>query len=77
MYYSYSFLPEVEQEWPLQERYPGQPEILRYLNHVADHLDLKKDFTFNARVEHFLLTTRRGTWTVRTDAGPEAPRGSW
>ena len=31
MYYSYSFLPELEQEWPLDERYPGQPEILRYL----------------------------------------------
>ena len=29
MYYSYSFLPELEQEWPLDERYPGQPVILR------------------------------------------------
>ena len=28
MYYSYSFLPDLEQEWPLDERYPGQPEIL-------------------------------------------------
>src|ERR1700750_1643265 len=39
MYYSYSFLPDLEQEWPLAERYPGQPEILRYLEHVADRLD--------------------------------------
>src|SRR6201986_2829100 len=35
MYYSYSFLPELEQEWPLEERYPGQPVILKYLNLVA------------------------------------------
>ena len=36
MYYSFSFMPDLEQEWPLEERYPGQPEILRYLEHVAD-----------------------------------------
>ena len=49
MYYSYSFLPELEQEWPLDERYPGQPVILRYLRHVADRLQLREYFTFNAR----------------------------
>src|SRR6202007_640949 len=38
MYYSFFFLPDLEQEWPLAERYPGQPEILRYLEHVADRL---------------------------------------
>src|SRR6185312_2724692 len=35
MYYSFSFLPDVEQDWPLLERYPGQPVILQYLEHVA------------------------------------------
>src|ERR1700747_2819330 len=49
MYYSFSFLPDLEQEWPLTERYPAQPEILRYLEHVADRLDLRKEFTFGAR----------------------------
>src|ERR1700742_1189847 len=39
MFYSYSFLPELEQEWPLEERYPGQPKILAYLEHVADRLN--------------------------------------
>src|ERR1700722_4620677 len=48
MYYSFSFLPELEQEWPLNERYPVQPEILRYLEEVANRLDLRKDFTFDA-----------------------------
>ena len=42
MYYSFSFLPDLEQEWPLEERYPTQPVILRYLQTVADRLDLRR-----------------------------------
>jgi cation diffusion facilitator CzcD-associated flavoprotein CzcO len=30
--YSYSFSKELEQQWEWSERYPQQPEILRYLN---------------------------------------------
>jgi len=69
MYYSYSFLPDLEQEWPLEERYPGQPEILRYLEHVADRLDLKKDFEFDTRVASLQFDDRSGRWTVSTDDG--------
>ncbi len=76
MYYSYSFLADVEQEWPLQERYPGQPEILRYLNHVADHMDVKKDFTFNARVSGIAFDDSDQTWTVRTEGG-DSRRARW
>src|ERR1700757_2249657 len=65
MYYSYSFLPELEQEWPLEERYPTQPVILRYLQTVASRLDLLKDFTFGARVDSVLYDERSGSWTVR------------
>jgi len=71
MYYSYSFLPELEQEWPLDERYPGQPEILRYLEHVADHLDLRQDFTFSARVTSAAYDEAANRWTVRTQDGTE------
>ena len=38
--YSFSFSPELEQEWSWSERYPAQPEILRYLSHVADRFGL-------------------------------------
>src|SRR5919202_800356 len=34
VHYSYSFSPDLEQEWEWPEKYPTQPEILRYLNHV-------------------------------------------
>src|SRR5215217_1078104 len=38
--YSYSFDPELDQEWTWSERYATQPEILRYATHVADRYDL-------------------------------------
>jgi cyclohexanone monooxygenase len=49
--------------------FAGQPEILRYANHVADRFDLRRDMRFDTRVTEavFNETTRR--WTVRTDRG--------
>ncbi len=49
MEYSYSFCEALQQEWEWPERYPTQPEILRYLNHVADRFELRPDITFNTR----------------------------
>jgi cyclohexanone monooxygenase len=69
MYYSYSFLPDLEQEWPLKERYPGQPEILRYLEHVADRLDLRKDFSFGTQVTSIEYDDVAALWTLRTGEG--------
>lgn len=48
--YSYSFSPELEKEWTWSERYAAQPEILRYINHVADRFDLRRDIHLNTRV---------------------------
>ena len=66
MYYSFSFLPDLEQEWPLTERYPGQPDILRYLEEVASRLDLRRDFTFGADVTAIEYDEAAGLWTLRT-----------
>src|ERR1700752_2501256 len=41
--YSYGFSEELEQEWRWSERYATQEEILRYLDHVADRFDLRRD----------------------------------
>ena len=46
--YSYSFSEELQQEWNWSERYAPQAEILRYINHVADRFDLRKDIQFNS-----------------------------
>ena len=48
--YCYSFSETLNGGWTFSERYPGQSEILRYLNYVADTLDLKRDITFSTRV---------------------------
>ncbi|HEY1822228.1 MAG TPA: NAD(P)/FAD-dependent oxidoreductase [Trebonia sp.] len=69
MFYSFSFLPDLEQEWPLTERYPGQPDILRYLEEVAGRLDLYKDFTFGAEVTAVEFDEAANHWTLRTAQG--------
>ena len=48
--YSYAFSPELEQEWRWTERYATQPEILRYIEHVADRFDLRRDIHLRQRV---------------------------
>src|SRR6201992_971350 len=50
IYYSYSFSPELQQEWTWTHRYATQPDILAYLNHVADRFDLRSAFTFSTSV---------------------------
>jgi cyclohexanone monooxygenase len=69
MWYSFSFLSDLEQEWPLTERYPGQEDILRYLEHVADRLDLHADFTFGAQVTAVEYDEAANLWTLRTEEG--------
>lgn len=67
MEYSFSFSPELEQEWHWPERYGTQPEILRYLNHVADRFDLRKDVQLNTRVLTARFDGTTNLWTITTD----------
>lgn len=68
-YYCYSFSEEIRKEWKWSCRYPAQPEILDYLNFVADRLDLRKDIEFGVRVTSGDYDEASRTWRVRTDAG--------
>ncbi len=68
-FYAYSFDPQLEQEWEWTEKYPAQPEILRYVNHVADRYDLRRDITFGTRVTGAAYDADAQRWTVTTDAG--------
>ena len=70
--YSYSFSDELQQEWHWPERYGTQPEILRYINHVADRFDLRRDIEFNTRVKEAVFDSKTNTWTVKTDKGNAA-----
>ena len=67
--YCYTFSEELTREWEWSERYPGPPEILRYLNHVADRFDLKRDIRFNTRVTSAHYDKTANLWQVTTDAG--------
>jgi cyclohexanone monooxygenase len=72
MEYSYSFSDELQQEWHWPERYGTQPEILKYINHVADRFDLRRDIEFNTRVKKAAFDSKTSTWTVTTDRGQTA-----
>ena len=69
MEYSYSFSDELQREWEWTERYAGQPEILRYANHVAHRFDLKRDITFDTRVTAATFDETACRWEVETDRG--------
>lgn len=67
--YSYSFDPDLEQEWSFPEHMSAQPDIERYLNHVADRHDLRPHFWFGTRVTAAMWDETTQRWTVTTDNG--------
>src|SRR3954470_21169339 len=67
--YTFSFDPELEQEWTWSEKYAQQPEILRYLQFVADRYDLRRDITFDTRVDHAEWDDGATLWRVHTSTG--------
>src|SRR4029079_14797759 len=69
--YSYQFSDELQQEWEWTERYAGQPEILRYANHVVDRFALRDAIQCNTRVPSAELDEATGRWHVSTDTGDE------
>jgi cation diffusion facilitator CzcD-associated flavoprotein CzcO len=67
--YSYSFDPELEQEWEWTEKYATQPEILKYANHVAERYNLWPNMKFETAITSAVFDDARGRWTVTTDKG--------
>jgi cyclohexanone monooxygenase len=65
--YSYSFSEELDREWQWSERYSTQAEILRYLNHVADRFELRRDIQFDTRVTSAVFDESANTWNIHTD----------
>ncbi|MFF8957345.1 flavin-containing monooxygenase [Streptomyces sp. NPDC014894] len=67
--YSYSFSPELDQEWVWSEKYAGQPEILRYIHHVADRFGLREHITLRTRVTRAVYDEGDRVWEISTDTG--------
>lgn len=67
--YSYYFSDELLKNWTWSERYPGQAEILEYLNFVADHFDLKRSFRFKTKLLSAHYDEQANLWELWTDDG--------
>ncbi|MET1156786.1 NAD(P)-binding domain-containing protein [Arthrobacter sp.] len=67
--YSYSFDDGLQQDWSWSERYAAQPEILRYINHVADRFDLRRNIQLDTKVTSAVFDEDSNEWTLSTDAG--------
>lgn len=69
LFYAYSFDAGLEAEWEWKERYPSQPELLAYLQHVADRFDLRRDISLDTTVESADFDDSTDTWRVSTTGG--------
>jgi len=67
--YGYLFSEELFDEWAWSEHFAGQPEIERYLDHVADRFDLRRHIRLGARVVAAAFDEADGTWAVSLDDG--------
>src|SRR5713226_9171429 len=67
--YSYSFSPELDEDWVWSERYASQPELLDYLNHVADRFDLRRDIDLETTVTTAVYDEAARRWAITTDRG--------
>jgi phenylacetone monooxygenase len=69
LYYNYTFSEELYKEWSWSSRYPEQPEILRYLNFVADKFELRPSIQFNTRITSADYDEKTNRWLIQTDKG--------
>lgn len=67
--YQYLFSEKLYKDWAWTQKFPGQPEIERWMQYVTDELDLRRDIQFSTRVESAHYDEDRGRWTIRTDRG--------
>jgi cation diffusion facilitator CzcD-associated flavoprotein CzcO len=67
--YGYAFSEELLREWSWSEHFAAQPETLRYLNHVADRFDLRRDIQFNSRVVAASFDEAERRWQVTLEGG--------
>ncbi|UMY16500.1 NAD(P)/FAD-dependent oxidoreductase [Methylobacterium organophilum] len=67
--YQYLFSEELYKGWSWSEKFPGQPEIERWMHYVVDRLDLRKDMRFDTTVTTARFDESTGRWRVETDRG--------
>jgi cyclohexanone monooxygenase len=74
--YCFAFDDDLQEEWHWPERFAPQPEILRYIQHVADRFGLRPHIRCNTRVSAASYDEAAQNWTVTTDLGDSLVAGS-
>ncbi len=69
--YGYSFSKELLDEWDWEEHFASQPETERYLNHVADRFDLRRDIQFDTVVTSAHYQEDGRLWKVTLGDGTQ------
>jgi cation diffusion facilitator CzcD-associated flavoprotein CzcO len=67
--YGYSFSQELLDEWDWEEHFAAQPQTERYLNHVADKFDLRRDIQFDSLVVAARYSEERRYWDIELAGG--------
>ncbi|RVU35990.1 NAD(P)/FAD-dependent oxidoreductase [Hwanghaeella grinnelliae] len=67
--YSYSFDDDLQQEWRWPERYATQPQILAYIQHVAERFDLMRDVQLNTHITEATFDTDINRWILKASNG--------
>lgn len=71
-FYAYTFSQELVDEWTWTETQTAGPEVLAYLDHVADRFDLRKDIQFDSWIDDARYDEANQTWTIETADGRQA-----
>ena len=67
--YCFSFDDELLQDWEWSGRYPEQEELHRYLNHVVDRFDLRRDIQLQTRIVEATWNDETGRWDLLSEDG--------
>ncbi len=76
MEYSFGFDEPLQQQWHWSERYAGQPELLRYANHVAERFGLRDGIALSTRMLGGAYDAAAAQWQV-DGLGPDGSRRHW
>ena len=67
--YCYSWDKQLLQEWEITTRYLGQPQILKYLEHVVARHDLAREIQLNTGSTAAVYNESSARWEVETTTG--------
>jgi len=70
-FYAFTFSQELVDEWEWTETQTAGPDVLAYLEHVAERFDLLKDIQFDTWIDDARYDDTTQRWTIETAQGEE------